>query len=144
MDLNNIRISFVLIMIFGLMVTSCSSFSGIAADELGGSKWNLLHIRKSMPIPDRIITIEFEDGEVTGTSGCNTYFGKHMTKGNEISFGQLASTEMACLDPEGIMDQEQEYLTFLSEVVAFSIEGDRLILKKAHQDQLTFKKTTNY
>ena len=142
--MNNIRISFVLIIIFGLMVSSCSSLNGTAVDELGGSKWNLLHIQKSMPIPDIIITIEFEDSEVTGTSGCNTYFGEYMIKGNEISFGQLAATEMACLDPEGIMDQEQGYLTFLSEVVAFSIEGDRLILKKTHQGQLTFERAINH
>jgi len=137
--MNTIRNNFILIMILGLMITSCSEFSGTVADELEGTKWNLLTIRKSIPIPDSIITIEFEDDEVRGTSGCNTYFGEYTSKENKISFGVLAATEMACLNPEGIMEQEQEYLSFLSEIVAYSIEGDRLILKKTLQDQLTFE-----
>ena len=138
-DMNTVINNFILIMILGLMVTSCSEFGGTAADELEGTKWNLLTIRKSIPIPDSIITLELEDDEVRGTSGCNTYFGEYKSKGNKISFGVLAATEMACLNPKGIMEQEQEYLSFLSEIVAYSIEGDRLILKKTLQDQLTFE-----
>jgi heat shock protein HslJ len=130
-------------MIFGLMVTSCSIISNAKVDDLERTKWDLLFYHKSKPIPDSIITIEFENGEVRGTSGCNTYFGEYKIQGSEISFGQIAGTEMACMNPERIMEQEQKYLTFLSEVVAYSIEGDRLILKKAHQDQLTFEKSTN-
>lgn len=141
--MNNIRSNFVLIMIFGLMVASCSAISIAKVDALERTKWNLLFFHNSKPIPDSIITIEFENGEVRGTSGCNTYFGEYKTRGSEISFGQIAATEMACMSPERIMEQEQKYLTFLSEVVAYSIEGDRLILKKAHQDQLTFEKSTN-
>lgn len=141
--MNNIRSNFVLIMIFGLMVASCSAISIAKVDDLERTKWNLLFYHNSKPIPDSIITIEFENGEVRGTSGCNTYFGEYKPKGNEISFGVLAATEMACLNPEGIMEQEQEYLSFLSEIVAYSIEGDRLILKKTLQDQLTFEKSRN-
>ena len=137
--MNSIRSNFVLIMILGLIVTSCSVFNGTASDELEGTKWNLLYIRKSIPIPGSIITLEFKDGEVRGTSGCNTYFGEYKLKEGEISFGVLGATMMACLYPEGIMEKEQEYLTFLSEVVAYSIEGDRLMLKKVLQDQLTFE-----
>jgi heat shock protein HslJ len=122
------------------LFVSCSAFNGSVPDGLNGTKWNLLFIRKSTPIPGRDITIEFADGQVRGSSGCNSYFGEYEVRGSEISLGQLAATEMACLDPEGIMEQEQEYLVFLSEVVAFSVEEDQLVLKKAHQDQLTFTK----
>ncbi|MCD4671267.1 MAG: META domain-containing protein [Anaerolineaceae bacterium] len=100
----------------------------------------MLYIRKSVPLEGNTFTIEFENGEVHGHSGCNSYFGEYKVKGNEISFGMLAATEMACMDPEGIMQQEQEYLAFLSEVVSFSVEGEQLILKKEAQDQLTFQK----
>ncbi len=134
---------FLMFMIFGLMVSSCSTFNSPPVDDLEGTRWNLLFIRKSVPIPNNIISIEFNNGEVGGTTGCNSYFGEYKTQGNEISFAQIAATEMACLDPEGIMEQEQDYMTFLSEVVAYSIESDRLILKKAHQDQLTFEKVKN-
>jgi len=57
-----------------------------------------------------------------------------------MTLSEIAMTEMACLDPKGVMQQEQDYLSFLSEVVSFSIEGNQLILRKVEQDQLTFEK----
>jgi len=134
---------YLLMILIGLLAASCSALNPAGAKELNGTEWQLLYIRKSTPIAGRPITISFEDGQVNGSSGCNSYFGEYSVKANEISFGPLASTEMACMDPEGIMDQEYEYLTFLSEVVTYSIEGDQLILKKKGQDQLTFQKSMN-
>ncbi|MCD4672911.1 MAG: META domain-containing protein [Anaerolineaceae bacterium] len=140
--MNKNKRTLIWIMILGLILASCSTLSPAGTDELENTKWNLVFIRKSVPIADRTITIEFEDGKVHGSSGCNTYFGEYTIDGNNISCGQLAATAMACLDPEGIMEQEQEYLTFLSEVDTYSIEGEQLILKEAHQDQLTFQKAS--
>ena len=137
---NKILLSMILI---GLLAASCSVLNPGGANDLEGSKWELLFIRKSVPLEGSTITIEFEDGEVHGRSGCNSYFGEYTVKGNEISFDMLASTEMACMDPEGVMEQEQEYLASLSEVVTYSIEGEQLILKKEVQDQLTFQKSMN-
>ena len=136
--MNKNRSRFVWLITFSLMVASCSVFGAPQVDELDGTKWDLLFIRKSAPISNRNITIQFEDGQVRGSSGCNTYFGEYQLKGSDISFGQLASTEMACMDPGGIMEQEQDYLAFLSEVVSYDVESDQLILKKAVRDQLTF------
>ena len=127
----------------GMIATSCAALNPAGENKLNGTEWQLIYIRKSAPIAGRAITISFENGQVHGSSGCNSYFGEYKINGNEISFGPLASTEMACMDPEGIMNQEQEYLTFLSEVVTFSVEGDQLFLKKEVQDQLTFQKTMN-
>lgn len=129
--------------LLGLIAASCAVLNPAGTNELDDTNWQLLYIRKSAPIAGRPITIAFKDGQVNGSSGCNSYFGEYSVKANEISFGPLASTEMACMDPEGIMDQEYEYLTFLSEVVTYSIEGDQLILKKKGQDQLTFQKSMN-
>jgi len=84
------------------------------------------------------VTIEFENGEVHGSAGCNSYFGSYEVKGNVISFGMLAMTEMACLEPESLMEQEQAYMQLLSEVETFALEGERLMLKKAVQEQFTF------
>ena len=136
--MNKNRNRFVWLITFSLIILSCSVFGGAPPDELDGTKWDLLFIRKSAPISNRNITIQFKGGQVRGSSGCNTYFGEYQIKGNEISFGQLASTEMACMDPGGIMEQEQDYLAFLSEVVSYDVESDQLILKKAVRDQLTF------
>jgi len=45
-----------------------------------------------------------EDGTVSGTSGCNGLGGDYTVEGDQITFGQIISTLMACDSP--IMDQE--------------------------------------
>ncbi|MEJ2559386.1 MAG: META domain-containing protein [Anaerolineae bacterium] len=71
------------------------------------------------------------DGTVTGSAGCNTYRAGYEVDGNKISIGLPASTMMACAEPEGIMEQEQEYLTALSTVATYQITGDRMEMRTA-------------
>jgi len=125
-----------------LCFNACTQFGIGDTDALADTEWQLAFIRKTTPIAGTNISISFENGEIRGTSGCNTYFGSYEIEGEKIKFNEIAMTEMACLDPEGVMQQEQDYLSFLSEVVLFSIEGNQLILRKAEQGQLTFEKTT--
>jgi len=125
-----------------LCFNACTQFGIGDTDALADTEWQLVFIRKTTPIKGTTINISFENDEIRGTSGCNTYFGSYEIEGEKIKFNEIAMTEMACLDPEGVMQQEQEYLNFLSEVVTFSIEGNQLILRKAEQGQLTFEKTT--
>ena len=122
-------------------------FAGCVAKEdvvelpsLDGSSWVLVAIRKSKPIPDTTITIEFSQGELNGSSGCNSYFGVYEAENGMISVSQLAMTEMACMQPEGVMDQEQEYLQYLAAVDHFSIEGDVLSLIRPDRETLTFQR----
>ncbi len=64
-------------------------------------------------------------GQVQGTAGCNTYFADYMVN-NNLSILQIAYTEMYCLEPEGVMEQEQEYLKILQSAESYEIEGGRL------------------
>ena len=76
------------------------------------------------------ITALFEDGELTGSAGCNTYKGTYtITAGageNEIEIGPLATTRMAC--QEKIMDQEARYLSALEAAETYIIEGTALTI----------------
>ena len=76
------------------------------------------------------ITAIFEEGKLTGSSGCNTYNGTYtITSGageNEISVGPLATTRMAC--QERIMNQETLYLSALEEAETYVIEGTTLTI----------------
>jgi len=64
-------------------------------------------------------------GQVQGTAGCNTYFADYMVN-NNLSVLQIAYTEMYCLEPEGVMEQEQKYLKMLQSAESYEIEGGRL------------------
>jgi heat shock protein HslJ len=102
---------FMLIAIFGIvLLTACGSDS----QDMDDTVWSLISINGATPIEGTDITLRFEDGRVKGSSGCNTYEGDY-TFGDEGEFqaGPIAVTEMACLDPAGVMDQEVEYLRIL-------------------------------
>jgi len=57
------------------------------------------------PIPGTEITLAIEGGEATEFAGCNTYFGSYMVGGTvTLTVSVLGSREMACLEPENIME----------------------------------------
>lgn len=64
-------------------------------------------------------------GEVTGTGGCNNYFGEADIDGDRIRFGALGSTRMAC--PEAVMDQESRYFAALELVRRWRVEPTGLL-----------------
>jgi len=73
------------------------------------------------------ITAAFENtkGQVTGSAGCNNYFGGYDLKGNELSLtGPIGSTMMSC--GEQIDQQEIQYLQILQNAESYKIEGNQL------------------
>ena len=89
------------------ILSGCTFLDGSNGNELDGTSWKLLSYGERIPLEGRAITADFTASEISGSSGCNHYFGRYQVKGNRISIKSLAWTEMACLDPEGIMEQEQ-------------------------------------
>lgn len=77
-------------------------------------------------IPGTMVTAEFADGTLTGKTGCNSYFGSFEVDGNELTISQTGSTMMACDPP--VMEQEQAYLTLLSQVQQYALKGSQLTL----------------
>jgi heat shock protein HslJ len=78
------------------------------------------------------LTADFgEDGNLTGFAGCNNYNGTYTVDGDKITIGPLASTMKSCSDPEGVMDQEAQYLAALQSAVTYQIVGNRLELRTA-------------
>ena len=69
------------------------------------------------------------DNRVSGNTGCNNILGSFELSDvngveGKISFSQMASTRMACID----VDYEQEYLNVFEEGKGFSIKNDTLFL----------------
>ena len=73
-----------------------------------------------LPIGDTVITAEFDGSEATlgGSAGSNSYSAGYTIADGRPTLSALAWTERACLDPEGVMDQEQTYLTALGAATA--------------------------
>jgi heat shock protein HslJ len=86
------------------------------------------------------ITAIFDSAEmqVTGSAGCNSYSADYEVSGNKLSISDIASTDMACTVPEGVMDQEQEYLTLLLDTATFQVEGSQLTISSSDGQVLFF------
>ena len=70
----------------------------------------------------------FADGQVNGNGSCNGYSGGYEVDGSSISIGPLASTEMFCGNPPGVMEQETAFLSAMGSAVEYRIESDQLVL----------------
>lgn len=94
-------------------------------------KWDLVSLNDEIynVKTDNKILIDFsQQGRVSGTSGCNRYFGNFTTSttGNSLEFGPLAGTKMACEDE--INQWETKYLKTLEGVNGYMFNDNKLIL----------------
>ncbi len=98
--------------------------------SLEGTRWALdsyLAAEGEMAavLPGVEIMAQFQEGQVVGSAGCNSYFGSYEVDGDSLTIGALGATEMYC-GPEEVMDQEGAYLAALGSASSYSITGDRL------------------
>jgi len=111
---------------------------GTGGDPLDGTTWELHSIGRFSPIPGSMTTISFENGQVSGLGGCNQYGGEYQVNGGMITISELYMTEMACLSPEGVMEQEGRYLQSLGEARRFELSEGQLQLYGSDGEALTF------
>ena len=94
---------------------------------LNGTSWKLKNLYDGQTLVPVIegteITAIFEAANVNGTAGCNGYSAPYQTDGNEISFGPWTGTQIACDQPEGIMDQEHAYLSLLGRAKTYAVSS---------------------
>ena len=105
------------------------SLPGVGIAEAVGD-WRLVEgVQSGRPIPivpGADITLTVEEGRIAGRAACNQYGGEIVVQGDEISFGSVFMTEMACAEP--IMASESAYLAALAEVRSAGVANDRLRL----------------
>lgn len=81
---------------------------------------------------EKPITLDFDEknNKLSGSAGCNQYFGKYSINNNNLKAGPMGSTQMYCT--EEIMEQEMRFLHLLGEGVTFSVANEMLILEHDH------------
>ncbi len=127
------------IYIITILVTACGG-SPVEDVSLEGTTWVLTAYNKNRPLEGTQPTIHFEDGQVSGNASCNSYGGSYEVQGDKIGFSALFMTEMYCMDPEGVMDQETLYLEMLGKAVTYEINSGVLTIVIGPQQTLTFER----
>ena len=126
------RKSLFLLSIVVVALVACGGTGGSSSDPTA-NPWLLESgtlNSEAIPLVDgHPITLVFDAdlSEAGGVSACNNYFGGYTLSGDELTFGDLGSTMMAC-SPEEVMDSETKYLAALDLVDTFSMSDDRLTL----------------
>ena len=102
--------------------------------SLTGNLWQVLSYNNgkeavvSVIISTELTAVFDEEGQLSGSAGCNNYSAAFEVDGEMINIGPAITTRMACSDPEGIMEQEMEYLAALGMASSYQFEDDRLVL----------------
>ena len=76
------------------------------------------------------LTLNFENGMVRGSSGCNTFRAPYTSDGNRLTIGAAATTRKMCAG-EGVMEQEQKFLAALKTAKVWTIESGTLDVHRA-------------
>lgn len=131
----------VLIVLVGVGVVVIRSSTGDSNGDPEG-EWTVeavvLDGQETPVLVGTMPTASFAGGEVQGSAGCNTFSGRYEIDGAKLTMGPLASTQMFCEEPAGVMDQETAYLTVLGEAESFTVDGDSLQIRASNDRRILF------
>ena len=146
MSLKRHTVALGVMMSFVLLVTGCLPTGSALGEggqpapseaiELDGTRWDVVELNGEPVTGDAQGTLDFADGMATGTAFCNGFGGAYELDGTELTFGELAQTLMACLEPEDVMELESAYMAALSSATAYRLDGDNLVLTDAEGSDL--------
>lgn len=118
-----------------------SSLKGTPA--LAAQHWDLV-AWSGRGVPEgKPLRLDFDarSGRFSSTTGCNRAMGAFTVKGGTIRFGSgkggFATTLMAC--PAPAMATERAYVDALRAVTRYTISGNRLVLRTAWGQTLTYR-----
>lgn len=102
-------------------------------NELADTSWELVSLNGKDLIEGTAITLVFTETYLGGQMGCNGYGGSpdtgkyNIKRDGTFQIGDpFAVTVQLCTDPEGIMEQEAEYIEALMNAVKFRMVDNRL------------------
>lgn len=115
--------------------------AGDTAGLISGQTWVLATVRGNVPRvlnpldPSLLPTMRFnqQSSVVSGFSGCNRFTGGYTLTGDQIKFGMMTSTMMACGGDEQV---EQAFLAGLKAATQVKFDGTQLFLLSADAEEL--------
>jgi heat shock protein HslJ len=134
---NNVFVIIIVTLVF--LLTACLGENQGSPVQIEGQTWSLATYNDTLPIAGHQPTLNFDADQVSGTTGCNHYGGTYRIDGNSIRFDGIFSTEMACQEPAGLMDQERIYLELLRAIDQFELTKDQLTFFAASTPVLVFE-----
>jgi heat shock protein HslJ len=143
-----------IVLLLAAVLAACTSFAETGeplnvdaerpgdAVDLDGTEWALISLNGESLIDGTRITLNFDEGFVSGFAGCNAYRplvlgedkSKYMYRATDdgtLMIPGFVITEKDCLTPEGVMRQEAAYVEALEDVAAYRLVNGRLEVANA-------------
>ena len=145
---NTVKLLGAFVVLAAIAFTACGGKPAAGAD-LEDTRWSLLSYgtpdSPTALVGDTEITLEFDlaENRIGGSAGCNSYFSEITIKGNKLSTSVVGSTEMYCMDPNGVMEQEVAYVTALSLVESYEIQDGQLRITCTDGQVLVYNATAS-
>lgn len=100
---------------------------GEPEDLLVGRNWVVEDVAGGGIVDSSRVEIAFDrEGRVSGSGGCNRFFGRYTLTGEGLEIGLTGATRRAC--PEALMAQEQRFFDTLARVDRFDFDRTGALL----------------
>jgi heat shock protein HslJ len=106
--------------------------------DIAGTSWELVTYGGSSLIERTRFTLSFDADQVTGNGGCNPFLAAYRITEDQISIEGIGIRDMACLEPEGLMEQELLLLEFIATAERFEQIQGCLYLYRGDGEVLRF------
>ena len=121
--------------VLALLVLACGNIDidiGLGGDNpLADTEWRLTSLGPAGdPAPvvsGSEVTADFEQDDMSGWTGCNSYNGARVSDGSSINTEELLWTERGCPSDE-LRVQEELFLELLVAADSFVLSGDQLVI----------------
>lgn len=121
-----------------LFLMACTSLKKVP--DLGGHRWSLVQFQDEK-LDSSSIYIQFDTAahHFSGNAGCNKMSGNYTATAATVTFDEVISTRMACLDTKA-NERESQLLRLLNNhTYAYEVNGATLQLKDSGKVILVFK-----
>lgn len=137
---NDYLIGLILLVLALAILAACTNS---AAVDLANTDWQLTALHGDDLIPGTSITLSFSEDNVSGSGGCNHYEGSFELSDDSLALTDLFWTEMGCMEPAGVLEQETDYLLTLNAGGNLQLVDDRLeILNAGGEPVLVFNRVS--
>lgn len=114
-----------------LLLPSCFSSNLKAGSDFYTRRWVLTELNGN-PVQisntdrDAYLRFYYESSRMSGSGGCNQISSKVTISGSSLTFGEILSTKMLCVNSRF----EEDFLAALRQVNRYDLKGNKLYLKK--------------
>lgn len=102
------------------------AFSAVS-QELTQTSWEIVSYlddpgRVSV-LPDTQSSVSFDGSRLWASAGCNTVDGVYEAERGSLAVGELTTTDIECMEPVGVMEQESAVAEALRAAARYRVEG---------------------